>query len=242
MCQQQTGPVGISECWRARHDEEWFWAKTSGRASSGGWLPGLPKHMARPSTVALFSSIFRKRRAGVCKHVAWVEGCPCTKQAIKIHAVHFARTNHQTTTNKCRAPEETQQNSFESRAKRKLLGMRHHYVHTAHWLRPKETTAAHLCSWSNYWTAYSSFSHFSPCKSASPAGPKSPESPSCISRLPHTQVTWFFLAWAWLMFQTWRAAQKKTPGFFAFLHLARFLAACWNSPSISWANVEVHAP
>lgn len=128
----RTGPVGMRERWRTRHSEEEFWSKTSGRASSGGWLPGLPKHMAHPSTVALFSSIFRKRRAGICKHVAWVERCPCTEQAVKIHALHFARTNHQTTINKRRAPEETQQHSCESWAKRKLVGAKHNYLHSAH--------------------------------------------------------------------------------------------------------------
>lgn len=75
-----------------RHSEAWVWAETSPRrASTGGWLPGLLTLVAHPNTVALFSGIFRKRRAGICKHVAWVERCPSTKQAVKIRAVHFAR-------------------------------------------------------------------------------------------------------------------------------------------------------
>lgn len=67
-----------------------------------------PQHTACPDAFALFSSIFQKRRAGICKHTAWVESCPSIKQAVKIHVAHFARINHQTTTNKSRAPEGNQ--------------------------------------------------------------------------------------------------------------------------------------
>lgn len=62
-----------------------------GGARTGSWLPGFLTLTAHPNTVALLSGIFRKRRAGIGKHVAWVERCPCVKQAVKIRAAHFAR-------------------------------------------------------------------------------------------------------------------------------------------------------
>lgn len=136
---------------------------------------------------------FQKRRAGICKHAAWVERCPCTKQAVKLRAAHFARPQ-QTKPGPQRKPSCTPLHCERSEAIRWKTQLPAAGVVGTTPLMPGKAGLTPCCHpppfllMTQLPDCFSPPSHSLAFKWIHLLGPRPPESLPCISRLTHARA------------------------------------------------------